>query len=111
MLNDIIIFALSLWGLISLLFAFVFKMIVWRMGKLVVTLPLHEHSKEILNDIFCIRSFFEFCGIEKRCTIVLINYDAPDWFCNEIIKFYEKYDFVKITSPEALTEAIKVLHT
>ena len=111
MLNDILIFALSLWGIISLLFTFVFKMIVYRTGTIVITLPLHKEDKDILNKIYDIRSLFEFCGTEKKCTVVLINYDAPEWFCNEILSFYEKYNFVKITSPEALSDTIKELHT
>ena len=111
MLNDILIFALSLWGIISLLFMFVFRMIVWRTGAMVISLPLCKEDKDILNKIYNIRSFFEFCGIEKKCTVVLINYDAPEWFCNEILSFYERYDFVKITSPEAISDTIKELHT
>ena len=88
MINDIIIFALSLWGVIALLFLFIFKMIVWRLEELTFTLPLHKHDKEILNRIFNIRSFCEFCGLEKKSTVVLVNYGAPEWFCQEILEFY-----------------------
>lgn len=111
MINDILIFALSLWGIISLLFTFIFKMMVWRTEALTFTLPLYEHDKDILNEIFNIRSLCEFCGIEKKSTVVLINYGAPDWFCTEILNFYERYDFVKIVSPDNLSDTIKELHT
>lgn len=111
MLNDILIFALSLWGIISLLFTLVFKLIIWRIEPIVITLPLYKDDPDILNKIFNIRSFFEFCSIEKRCTVVLINYDAPECVCNEILSFYEKYGFVKIVSRDSLPEAIKELHT
>ncbi len=107
MINDILIFGLSLWGVIALLFVFVFKMTVWRLGSLTFTLSLHKEDKDILNKIYNIRSFCELCGIEKKSTVVLINYGAPDWFCSEILQFYERYDFVKIVS----SENIKALHT
>lgn len=111
MFNDILIFALSLWGIISLLFTFVFKMTVWRLDTLTFTLPLYKEDKEILNKIFAIRSFCEFCGIEKRCAVVLINYGAPQWFCTEILNYCERYSFVKIVSPDSLSDTIKELHT
>lgn len=111
MFNDIIIFALSLWGIISLLFTFVLKMIVWRMGEVIITLPLFREDKEIFNKIYCIRSLFEFCGIEKKCTIVLVNYSAPETLCNEIASFYKNYTFVKLVNPNELEDTLKELHT
>ena len=108
MINDIIIFALSLWGVIALLFLFIFKMIVWRLEELTFTLPLYKHDKEILNKVFNIRSFCEFCGLEKKSTAVLVNYGAPEWFCQEILEFYKNSNFVKIVSPE---DTITELHT
>lgn len=111
MINDILIFALSLWGIIALLFTFIFKMIVWRIETLTFSIPLYKQDKDILNKIFNIRSFCEFCGIEKKCTVVLINYGAPEWFCTEILSFYERYNFVKIVTPDNLSNTIKELHT
>ena len=111
MLNDLIIFVFSLWGVISILFAFVFKMILWRTEKFTFTLPLSDGDKEILNKVYNIRSFCEFCGIEKKSTVILVNYDAPEWFCNEISRFYEKYNFVKIVSPDELKYTIREQRT
>ena len=111
MFNDILVMAFSLWGVIALLFTFIFKMTVWRIENFTITLPLYKNDKSILNTIYNIRSFFELCSIEKKCTVVLVNYGAPDWFCSDIIKMYEKYNFVKIVSPENISDTIKALHT
>lgn len=111
MFNDIIIFALSLWGIISLLFTFVLKMIVWRIGGIIITIPLFREDKEIFNKIYCIRSLFEFCGIEKKCTVVVVNYNAPEILCNEIKSFYSNYTFVKLVNPDELEDTLKELHT
>ena len=111
MFNDILIMAFSLWGIIALLFTFIFKMTIWRIDSFTITLPLYKNDKNILNKVYNIRSFCELCSIEKKCTVVLINYGAPDWFCYDIIKMYEKYDFVKIVSAEGASDTIKELHT
>ncbi len=108
MFNNLIIFAFSLWGIVALLFTIVFKMILWQTESFTFTIPLTDCDKEIYNKIQNIRSFCEFCGIQKRSTVVIINYDAPEWFCNEISDFYDKYNFIKIVSS---TEQIKELHT
>ncbi len=102
MINDILIYTLSLFGLIGLLLGFVFKMIAWRIEDFTVTIPLNYNDECIFNKIYNIRSFFEFCGIEKKCTVVLINYGAPKWFCDEILNYYEKYDFLKIISSDEI---------
>ena len=111
MLNDILIFALSLWGVIALLFTLVFKMLTWRMEEITFTIPLFKEDKEIYNKIYNIHSFCEFCGIQKKSTVILVNYDAPEWYINDIKSFYKQYDFLQIVSETQLTEKIKELHT
>ncbi len=111
MLNDILIFALSLWGTIALLFTFVFKMLVWRTQAITFTIPLLNTDKDIYNKIYNIRSLCEYCGIEKKSTVILVNYDAPQWFVNDIQSYYERYDFLQIISSDDLKEKIKESHT
>ena len=111
MLNDIIISCFSLLGLIFILLTFVLKMITWRMNGFTVTLPLFNEDKEIFSKIYFIRSLLELCGIEKKCTVVIVNYNAPEALCNEIKSFYKSYTFVKLVSPNELEEALRELHT
>lgn len=111
MFNDVLIFILSLWGLISLLLTFIFKMLLWRTEEFIFTIPLIKCDKDILNKIYNVRTFCEFCGIEKRSTVIVVNYGAPKCFCDEIKKHYENYDFLKITEAEGLSDIIKELHT
>ncbi len=106
MINDILIYGLALLGIISLLMVFVFKMIAWRIEDFTITLPLTYIDECIYNRIYKIRSFLEFCGIEEKCTIVLINHGAPNWFCDEILEFYEKYDFLRIEEANSKLSSI-----
>lgn len=96
MFCDIMTFIFALWGIISFLFCFIFKLTVWQMGDITIAVPLIGYDKEIYNKICNIRSFCDFCGIKKRCTIAIVNYGAPDWFCDEILNYYKNYDFLKI---------------
>ena len=97
MLNNIFIFALGLWGIIALLFTFIFKMITFRLGSLTFTVDLTDSTDDVFDEIYTIRTFCEFCGIEKNSTVEIINHGANDELCNKILEFYDKYDFVKIS--------------
>ena len=107
MLNNIIISCFSLLGLIFILLTFVLKMITWRIENITVTMPLFYEDKEIFSKIHFIRSLFVFCGIEKKCTVVIVNYNAPDCLCEEIKSFYKNHSFVKLVTPDELEEAFK----
>ncbi len=106
MFNDILILGFGLIGIIALLLSFVFKMLAWRLEDITITIPLREESKDIYNRIYNIRSFFEFCGIDEKCTVTLINYGVSNRFSNEILSFYEKYDFLKIVNADTKTGEI-----
>lgn len=96
MWSDIIILVLSILGLIFLLMVAVMKFMAWRTDKITVTIPLYDCDNSVLNKIYNIHSILDFCGMKKKCTIVIINYGAPEWFCNEILAYYEKYNFVRL---------------
>lgn len=98
MFCDIMTFVFALLGIISLFIYIIFKLTVWQMDEFTITLPLIGCDKSIYNKVCNIRSFCDFCGIKKKCTVVLINYGAPEWFCEEILNYYENYDFLKIHS-------------
>lgn len=107
MLNNIIISCFSLLGLIFILLTFVLKMITWRIENITVTMPLFYEDKEIFSKIYFVRSLFELCGIEKKCTVVIVNYNAPECLCEEIKSFYKNYSFVKLVTPNELEEVFK----
>ena len=98
MWSDLLTFALAIIGLIAILMLVVMKVVAWRTGQITVTIPLNGCDKSIFYKIYNIRSVFEFCGMKEKCTVVIINYGAPEWFCNEILSYYEKYGFLKIIS-------------
>ncbi len=98
MFTDIVTLALAILGIIFILLTFMFKLIVWHEENYRFILPLNACDKNIFDKIHNIRSFCEFLGIHKKCTIVLINYGAPDWFCKKIENCFSGDNFIKITS-------------
>ena len=99
MLSDIITLGLSVMGIIFLLILFVSRLLVWQSDNITVVLPLSSPSVNIYSKVYRIYSLFDFLGIHKKCTVVLINYGAPEDFCNEVREFYKNYDFIKILDP------------
>ncbi len=100
MINDILIWGFGLLGIVSLLMCFVFKMITWKLDDFTITVPLSYGDEDIINKVYNIRSFLEFCGIDDKCTVVLIDYGAPKWVRDKITDYYEKYNFLKIVDAD-----------
>ncbi len=98
MWSDIISLAFAVIGIIFILFSTIILITSWQTDSFTITLPLKKADRRIYKQIYNLRSLFDFCGLKKKCTIVIINYGAPEWFCNEILSYYEKYGFLKIIS-------------
>ncbi len=96
MLTDIVTLALAILGIVFLLLTFMFTLIVWQEEHFTLVLPLKKQDDAIFDRIYNIRSFCEFLGIHKKSTVVLINYDAPDWFCKKIESCFPEESFIKI---------------
>ena len=96
MFSDIIALIFGILGIVFVLLSFVFKLVTWREESYTLALPLYSDDEEIYNRICNLTDFLEFCGIHKKCTVVIINYGAPEDFCNEILSFYEKYNFLRL---------------
>ncbi len=108
MINEIITLGLAVIGMILTMWFIVFKLTVWRIERLTITIPLNGDDKEIFDRIYAAYSLCDFCGLKKKCTIALINYGASDDFCRTINEIYKNYSFIKITEP---SDSIKELHT
>ncbi len=96
MCSDIITLGLSVLGIIFLLIIFVLKIMVWQSDKITVVVPFYTDNAAIYSTVYQLYSVFNFLGLHKKCTIVLINYGASENFCNEVREFYKNYNFVKI---------------
>ena len=96
MWSEILTLGLAILGLVAILMFTVMKLLAWRTEEITITLPLKTCDKDIFYRIYNIRSIFEFCGMKEKCTVVIINYGAPEWFCNEILAYYEKYNFIRL---------------
>ncbi|MBO5895910.1 MAG: hypothetical protein J6Q83_01300 [Clostridia bacterium] len=108
MISEIVTFAFAMIGLVFTLWFMAFRVTSWRTDRLTISIPLYDDSKEIFDRIYCAYSLTDFCGIKKKCTIVIINYGASEDFCNTIKDFYKNYKFIRLVEPEGL---IKELHT
>lgn len=108
MLNEIIALGFAVLGMILTMWFIVFKLTVWQIENLTITIPLKRDDREIFDRIYAAYSLCDFCGLKKKCTIALVNYGASNDFCNTINEIYKNYDFIKITES---TDLIKELHT
>lgn len=108
MLSDIVALFLAIVGVVFILFSVIFKLLVWKENDVCISVPLNSDDEEIYNRIKNLREICSFLGIEKQCTIVVVNYGASENFINELKNHFCQYDFLKIIYKEQL---IKELHT
>ena len=85
----------------------IFKFISFKEEQFTLVLPIFSESDEIFSRIENLREFCEFCGIHKKCTVVIVNYGAPEWFLEKIEETYGYYGFLKIVDKEDVKEALK----
>ena len=108
MLSDIVALILAVTGVIFILFSIVFKLLVWRESDVILSIPLNSDDKEIYDRIINLWEICSFLGIQKQCTIAVINYGASDNFINKLKNDFSEYDFLKIIYKD---QPIKELHT
>ena len=108
MLSDIVAFFLAVIGVVFILFSIIFKLMVWKESGVVISIPLNSDDKEIYARITNLWEICCFLGIQKQCTIAVINYGASKIFINKLKNHFSQYDVIKIIEAENL---IKELHT
>ena len=108
MLSDIVALFLAIVGVVFILFSVIFKLMVWKENDVNISIPLNSDNEEIYNRIKNLREICSFLGIQKQCTIVVVNYGASENFINDLGNYFNQYDFIKIIDKESL---IKELHT
>ena len=108
MLSDIFALALSVLGILFILFCVIFKLMIWKEEGVVISIPLKVDNKDFFNQIINLREICSFLGIQKQCTIVVINYGASEWFLNALKEHFAEYSFIRFIDKENL---IKELHT
>ena len=108
MLSDIVALALAILGVLFILFALIFKLMIWKEEGVAITIPLNSDNREIYNHIINIRDICSFLGIQKQCTIAVINYGASEIFIKKLTNHFSQYNFLKVIDKES---PIKELHT
>ena len=108
MLSDIVSLFLAITGVIFILFTLIFKLLIWKEQKVVISIPLNSDDKEIYNRVTNLREICYFLGIHKQCTIAVVSYGASDLFTSKLKSYFSECDFIKIINAESL---IKELHT
>jgi hypothetical protein len=108
MLSDIVSLFLAIVGVVFILFSVLFKLMVWKENGVSISIPLKSDDEEIYNRIKNLREICSFLGIQKQCTIVVVNYSASESFINELNHYYNGYNFLRIIDKD---KSIKELHT
>lgn len=108
MLSDIVSLFLAIIGVLFILFLIIFKLLVWKESEAVISISLKSDDKEIYDRITNLWEICCFLGIQKQCTIVVVNYGASKIFINKLKNHFSQYDVIKIIEAENL---IKELHT
>ncbi len=98
---------LAIIGVLSILRFLIFKFICFKEEKFTLVLPVFSEDEEIFRRIENLREFLEFSGIHKKCTVVIINYGAENWFLEKIEAIYGYYGFLRIIDKENAGEALK----
>ena len=94
-------------GILSILRYLIFKFISFKEEKFTLVLPVFSENEEIFSRIENLREFCDFCGIHKKCTVVIINYGAANWFLEKIEEQYGYYGFLKIIEADEAGDALE----
>ena len=108
MLSDTVALFLAIVGVVFILFSVLFRLMVWKESGVSISIPLNSDDEEIYNRIKNLREICSFLGIQKQCTIVVVNYSASESFINELNNYYNGYNFLRIIDKD---KSIKELHT
>lgn len=102
---SMLIFAII--GILSILRYLIFKFISFKEERFTLVLPVFSESEEIFSRIENLREFCEFCGIHKKCTVIIVNYGAPDWFMEKIDEQYGYYGFLEIIDGDEVGDVLE----
>ena len=108
MLSDIVSLFLAIVGVVFILFSIIFKLMVWKERGVVISIALNSDDMAIYDRITNLREICCFLGIQKQCTIAVVNYGASNLFISKLKHHFSEYDFLKIVNAE---KPIKELHT
>ncbi len=108
MLSDIVALALAILGILFILFCFIFKLMLWKEEGVTISIPLKTDNNEFLSRVINLSELCSFLGIQKQCTIVVVNYGASEYFFEELKDYFSEYSYIKFIDKENL---IKELHT
>ena len=108
MFSDISALFLAILGILFILFIIIFKLMVWKEKDVVISVHLDSDDREIYNRIVNLKDICEFLGVQKQCTIVVVNYGASKRFIDELKEYFSDYDFLKIIDKENM---VTELHT
>ena len=107
MVAEVAMLIFAIVGILSVLRFIIFKFISFKDEKFNLIIPVFKEDEEVFRRIENLREFLEFSGIHKKCTVVIINYGAENWFLEKIDEMYGCYGFLKIVDKEDVKEALK----
>ena len=107
MVAEVAMLIFAIVGILSILRFIIFKFISFKEEKFNLIIPVFKEDEEVFRRIENLREFLEFSGIHKKCTVVIINYGAENWFLEKIQENYGYYGFLKIIDSDEAGDALK----
>ncbi len=97
MVSEAFTFIFALMGILLLFHTVIFKITLWLTEDFTVAIPLYEEDDLIFDRVYKLHSLLDFCGLRKKCTIVIINYGASENYINDLKAYYSQYKKLRIT--------------
>jgi hypothetical protein len=107
MISEAFTFIFALMGILFLFHTVIFKITLWLTEDFTVAIPLYEDDDLIFDRVYKLHSLLDFCGLRKKCTIVIINYGASENYICNLQSYYSQYKRLRITNACDLPEGIK----
>lgn len=97
----------AVFGVISLLYLLMFRLLSWREKDITAVVPLFYEDESVFLRIDNIRMLAELCSVHKITKIAVVNYGAPEGFLEEIRRRYAGCDFLFIVDSRTAGEEMK----
>ncbi len=103
---DVFSLAFAVTGMICLMFVLMFRIMTWRENGITVIIPLRRAGDGVTDRVRHLREIFELLGVQKKCSIAVVNYGAPEWYCELLKNEFDNGDFIYIVDAANAAETL-----
>lgn len=106
MASEIFALALSVLGIVFLLYYALYRTLLWGEKGGVFVIPLYPHTGDAGMRINNFRIYSDFMGLTRRSIIVAVDYGIKPEYINRLKKDYEGSQRVFVCTPAELNDLI-----